>query len=141
MMISLLDSFAYSRAADTWLTMLGDVSLKALVILLVACGAQIAWRNGSAAARHLIWSLVLCSVLVLPLLTLALPEWRIAPAWLSAARNQVTRVTQMEAPRVAVARTPETVLALSPLSPLAFEPVILPTVAVRPAVKSALPWN
>ncbi len=137
-MISLLDSFADWRAADAWLNILGDVSLKALVILLVACAAQVGWRGGSAAARHLAWSLVLCGVLALPLLTFALPEWRIAPAWWSAGRHQAAPMgaPKMEAPEAAIDRASEALLA-APLSPLAFESVILPMASARPMIKQS----
>jgi beta-lactamase regulating signal transducer with metallopeptidase domain len=60
-----------------WLQVLLDVSLKSAVILLAAYVVSSRLRRASAALRHLIWSSAIGGVLALPLLTLALPGWRI----------------------------------------------------------------
>lgn len=70
-----LDSFARHGLA-----LLGDASLKGLLILALVGLALLAGRRASASARHLILLLALASFLALPLLTLALPGWQV-PLW------------------------------------------------------------
>ena len=52
-------------------------TLKASIILLTAFGVTRLMRRGSAAARHLVWTLALAGVLILPLLGAVLPAWRV----------------------------------------------------------------
>src|SRR5262249_55503066 len=55
-----------------------DAFIKSAVILSVAgLGARLLHR-ASAASRHLVWSLAMVSLLALPVLSVALPSWRIA---------------------------------------------------------------
>ena len=51
---------------------------KATLVLLATAAAAgvVAARGGSAATRHLVWTLGVCGVLALPLLAVALPAWR-----------------------------------------------------------------
>lgn len=55
-----------------------DIAVKGTIVLLVASAAARALRGGSAAARHLVWSIALASLAALPLLATALPGWRLA---------------------------------------------------------------
>jgi HEAT repeat protein/beta-lactamase regulating signal transducer with metallopeptidase domain len=59
-----------------WVPLL-DAVVKATVILATAAIAASALRRGSAALRHLIWTLALASALLLPLLSMALPRWQL----------------------------------------------------------------
>ena len=59
-----------------WLP-LADAIAKATLILAAASGISFALRRGSAAARHLVWTLALCSAVVLPALSFALPKWQL----------------------------------------------------------------
>jgi beta-lactamase regulating signal transducer with metallopeptidase domain len=54
-----------------------DVSIKGAAVLLVAYGLTLALRNGSAAFRHLVWSMAVVGVLVLPAIRAITPEWRV----------------------------------------------------------------
>ena len=65
---------------------LTDAALKSLVLLAVAIVATALLRRCSAAARHLVWCAALVGALLLPLLSLALPQWQVSflprwPAW------------------------------------------------------------
>jgi beta-lactamase regulating signal transducer with metallopeptidase domain len=60
-----------------WLLFLADVSIKASFVLLAAGAAALILRGAGAALRHLVWALALGSLLVLPSLSLVLPEWRV----------------------------------------------------------------
>ncbi|HKP12737.1 MAG TPA: M56 family metallopeptidase, partial [Blastocatellia bacterium] len=59
-----------------WLAWLVALSMKGVLILSVAALIALALRRSAAASRHLVWSLALASLLVLPLLSLALPAWQ-----------------------------------------------------------------
>lgn len=54
-----------------------DMSLKGGLVLLLA--AILSWQlqRLSAAARHLVWSVALASVLLLPIFSLSLPHWQL----------------------------------------------------------------
>jgi beta-lactamase regulating signal transducer with metallopeptidase domain/uncharacterized protein YnzC (UPF0291/DUF896 family) len=62
---------------NSWQLLL-ELTFKALLIL-AAAGLLTVWlRNTSAALRHTVWSLALGGLLLLPLLTLVVPAWRVA---------------------------------------------------------------
>ncbi len=63
------------------LYVLADAGLKGVAVLALACLAAGALRRASAAARHLVWLLAMVGLLVLPVLSLALPAWRVLPTW------------------------------------------------------------
>src|SRR5215472_2081333 len=50
-------------------------------LLLVAAIAAIFLRRDSAATRHLVWLLAMVALLVVPVLSALLPQWRVLPAW------------------------------------------------------------
>ena len=60
----------------SWLP-LADAVVKASLILLAAALTSLILRRASAALRHLVWTLALCSVLLLPVVSLALPKWQL----------------------------------------------------------------
>jgi beta-lactamase regulating signal transducer with metallopeptidase domain/uncharacterized protein YnzC (UPF0291/DUF896 family) len=62
---------------NSWQLLL-ELTLKALLILAAAGLLTVLLRNTSAALRHTVWSLALGGLLLLPLLTLVVPAWRVA---------------------------------------------------------------
>lgn len=56
---------------------LADSAAKGVLILLAAWLVVLAMKRSSAAARHLVWSLALGGLLVLPVLAVALPKWQL----------------------------------------------------------------
>ena len=72
------------------------VGLKATTILLMGVVFTLLLRRASAAARHTVWLVAIVGALVVPLLAIALPAWRLLPS--SSARE--TNVAR--APIVAV---------------------------------------
>jgi len=54
-----------------------DAIVKATLLLVAAYLAAILLRGASAAVRHRIWCLTFVSLLLLPLLSVALPDWRL----------------------------------------------------------------
>jgi beta-lactamase regulating signal transducer with metallopeptidase domain len=69
------------------LTMLADAALKGFVLLAVIALLALAMRQTSAARRHLVWLLGVVGLLILPLLSAALPAWQVhvLPQWLATA--------------------------------------------------------
>jgi HEAT repeat protein/beta-lactamase regulating signal transducer with metallopeptidase domain len=60
----------------SWLTV-ADAVAKATLIFLTAGLASCLLRRRSAALRHMIWTLALVGVLILPALSVALPRWQL----------------------------------------------------------------
>jgi HEAT repeat protein/beta-lactamase regulating signal transducer with metallopeptidase domain len=59
-----------------WLP-IADAVVKTTIVLMLAALVSVALRRASAALRHLVWTMALCSALLLPVLTFALPKWQI----------------------------------------------------------------
>lgn len=65
-----------------WVALMVDAAVKSAVLLAAGwLGAFFIMRRMSAARRHLLWSGMLCACLLMPLLSLALPQWRVLPNW------------------------------------------------------------
>src|SRR3954454_13703948 len=60
----------------SWIAV-ADAVAKATVIFLTAGLASFLLRGRSAAMRHMVWTLALVGVLVLPALSIALPHWQL----------------------------------------------------------------
>jgi beta-lactamase regulating signal transducer with metallopeptidase domain len=78
----LIDFLSEGSSTFLWV-LLVDSGLKSVVVLGVAALACLAMRRASAAARHLVWSVGVVSVLLLPVLATVLPSWRVPvlPQW------------------------------------------------------------
>ena len=66
-----------SGLTDTWSWTLALILAKSTLVLCAAALAARALRHGSAARRHLVWTLSLGALLALPLLALGLPAWKL----------------------------------------------------------------
>jgi beta-lactamase regulating signal transducer with metallopeptidase domain len=71
------DVLANPLHSNAWLAVLADAAIKGAALLLLAGLLTMAMRRASAAARHLVWSLALTGVLVLPVLSSLLPSWQV----------------------------------------------------------------
>ena len=60
-----------------------DLALKSAAVVLLAVVVAAVLGRASAAWRHLLWCLSVASLLLLPVLSLVLPDWRVAwlPQW------------------------------------------------------------
>jgi beta-lactamase regulating signal transducer with metallopeptidase domain len=76
-MISSICLIALPNQAIEWLQLLCDMTVKGVLIMLVAALLVAARKRASAASRHLLWSVAVISLLVLPLSALLLPDWRV----------------------------------------------------------------
>jgi len=58
-----------------------DSAVKGTALLVLAAVAAMILRRDSAATRHLVWLLVIVAMLVVPVLSTMLPQWRVLPGW------------------------------------------------------------
>jgi beta-lactamase regulating signal transducer with metallopeptidase domain len=66
---------------DAWSLVIWDSAIKGLALLVIAgLASMLLWRD-SAAMRYFAWLLALSALIAAPLLSAALPQWRILPSW------------------------------------------------------------
>src|SRR5689334_9082088 len=58
-----------------------DSAVKGMALLVVAAVTTMVLRRDSAATRHLVWLLAIVALLVVPVLSALLPQWRVLPEW------------------------------------------------------------
>src|SRR2546423_8271464 len=61
--------------------LLADSAVKGTALLVLAASAALMLRRDSAATRHLVWLLAMVALLVVPVLSALLPQWRVLPEW------------------------------------------------------------
>ncbi|HEX3358937.1 MAG TPA: M56 family metallopeptidase [Tepidisphaeraceae bacterium] len=66
-------------------SLLLDAAVKSFVVLALAWSATWLMRSRSAAARHLVWCAGSIAILIIPILSLALPTWGALPSSMNAA--------------------------------------------------------
>jgi beta-lactamase regulating signal transducer with metallopeptidase domain len=64
-----------------------DATIKGSVLLLIAGAVCLALRRDSAATRHMVWATAVLLLLIMPLLSILLPQWRVLPAWSQASQD------------------------------------------------------
>src|SRR5580704_9531241 len=62
--------------------LLVDSAVKGTSLLVLAAVAAMILRRDSAATRHLVWLLAIVAMLVVPVLSAKLPQWRALPEWM-----------------------------------------------------------
>ncbi len=155
--------------APLWMAAGANIAIKGVALLAIAWLVVLCLRRASAAARHVVWFAALVGVLILPILTVTLPQWRLNV--LADAAPSATDTTQEDepagdplmalAPPVITPSAPETAVVLPPVGadavpdtgdPVAFAPApeAVPTpqrepapIREAPAVSDAatpIPW-
>jgi len=126
--------------------LLVDSAVKGTALLVLAAAvATILWRD-SAATRHLVWMLAIVAILVVPVLSALLPQWRVLPGWAGLSPSTVLtelnparpvtaafELPQYAAPEAAerpAAAVPQPVAALPDSRPAQAAPEITPASAV-----------
>ena len=66
------------QAGSDWAPWAIDSVAKATVLLLVAWAVAVLLRRASAAVRHRVWTLSFVGLLLLPVLSPLLPNWRLS---------------------------------------------------------------
>ncbi|HEY3968438.1 MAG TPA: M56 family metallopeptidase [Planctomycetaceae bacterium] len=72
--------------SSLWLV---DSAVKGTALLLLAAVATLFLRRDSAATRHLVWLLAIVAMLIVPVLSALLPQWRVLPEWANVSREPV----------------------------------------------------
>ncbi len=75
-MTSLFTVASLPTEIGQWLEVLFDIAIKSLIILLLAKATIALLKNSSASARHLVWSVTVSALLILPAMTILLPDVR-----------------------------------------------------------------
>jgi bla regulator protein blaR1 len=70
------------------MTLVLETVVKATCVLAVAWAVNMARRRASAASRHFVWTLAVAALLVLPVLSAALPRWDVEIPVPTARREQ-----------------------------------------------------
>src|SRR5207302_8268329 len=79
--------------------LLVDSAVKGTALLVLAASAALMLRRDSAATRHLVWLLAMVALLVVPVLSALLPQWRVLPEWAGVSPAPV--VVQTSPPSIA----------------------------------------
>lgn len=122
-----------------------DAVAKGLVLLALTGLATVCLRRASASARHLVWALALAGLLVLPVLSVAVPKWRLAILPSETAPAGETASSADAAMEVAPAPA-SSVASQTPATHLPPAPVLRPRAAVEdggtppPARRPLAPW-
>lgn len=97
-----------------------DSAIKAALVLAAAGAATLAMRRRSAATRHLVWTSGIIGALLVPVLALMLPAWRILPDWRGAAgmirQANVANLAELDKAVPPSRRPAPTVLAEEPVA-------------------------
>lgn len=115
-----------------------DSAVKGTALLALAAIAVLLLRRDSAATRHLVWLLAMVAMLVVPVLSAVLPEWRVLPKWAGIPRETpvvATSPTSIARSAVGAVELPGNVEPEEVKSPsaFAFQPA-----AASPASRPAL---
>ena len=102
--------------------LLVDATVKGAVILLLASAAVLLLRRDSAATRHLVWLTAIGAILVVPLCSVLLPQWRVLPSWLAVTSDP---------------NTTESVAAVSNAAAEEFPVVSVPSIVTVPTERRA----
>jgi HEAT repeat protein/beta-lactamase regulating signal transducer with metallopeptidase domain len=123
------------QAFSGWLPLI-DGLVKATLLLAIAAGVAAMLRTASAASRHLVWTSALLAALALPLLSLALPRWKVPVVTLGSAPSALD--------------APEAGTELNPIAPptaprrvetLPASPDAAPHVPVQPSLLVGVSWS
>jgi HEAT repeat protein/beta-lactamase regulating signal transducer with metallopeptidase domain len=135
---------------SAWLPV-ADAVAKSTLLLSAAGIAAVALRRGSAAARHMVWTLALVGVLVLPVLSLALPRWQFSIVTLSGGAPSPGAAPASAALAASAAAAPLADTPTAPVlrtdrrasSPSPLEPSVSPAAAAVPSIarRPGISWQ
>ena len=118
-----MSAFAFtSDIAMRWLAVLADAAVKGLIVLLVAAGATLLLRRSSAALRHMVWTLAVAALILMPVLSIALPQFHVPllPDWSGTgdpAQASPSSAAESPAANIEPSPTPELLIWLSSQNP------------------------
>ena len=91
--------FAIAGVLGASSLLLLDSAVKGTALLLLAAVAAIILKRDSAATRHLAWLLAMVAMLIVPVLSAMLPEWRVLPVWAGISMQAI--IVDMSPPSIA----------------------------------------
>ncbi len=102
--------------------LLMDSAIKGAVLLALAAVVALLLRRDSAATRHLVWMMAVVALLIVPVLSATLPQWRVLPNWMSSPRPSVAAIESSSDPTVAkasgaVIEMPQIATSVLPVAP------------------------
>lgn len=111
--------------------LLMDSAIKGTVLLALAAVAALMLRRDSAATRHLVWMMAIVALLIVPVLSATLPQWRVLPNWMSSSRPSFTAIESSSDPTVAktngaVIEMPQRAPSVLPVVPAEVDPSAMP---------------
>ncbi len=119
-----------------------DAALKGILLLLLAALCVLALQRASASTRHLVWLIAVVALLVVPILSVCLPQWRVLPRWAAAPAMKIQPAAQPQIMREAapsrIALSSGSSFSLPPASSTAGDPA-LPIGAATPHPAAAGP--
>ena len=123
--------------------MLADASLKGGALLVLAGGCVLVMRRASASARHMVWLAAMVALLIVPVLSVVLPGWRVLPRWsvreAVVADAVVPRAIEKPAQTALPMERPMVFPAVPPLPLPEAVPVLRPNARVAVARESVMP--
>lgn len=114
------------------LVALVDTGAKGLILMAAAGLAAAAMRRNAAAARHLVWMLALCGLLLLPIVSLMMPKWTLPILPALEAPVPATNATPLP-PNPAPQPTPSNYVTAPVDAPATTPPNATPMTALQPA--------
>ena len=73
--------FAFTALFGALMPLVFDSALKGTALLVIATLCALLLHRASAATRHLVWFAAIVALLVVPVLSSMLPQWRVLPGW------------------------------------------------------------
>lgn len=73
--------FSLTALLGALMPLVFDSALKGAALLGIAAFCALLLHRASAATRHLVWLAAIVALLVVPVLSVALPQWRVLPGW------------------------------------------------------------
>jgi beta-lactamase regulating signal transducer with metallopeptidase domain len=136
--------FALAGTFGASTLLLVDSAIKGTALLALAAIVAMLLRRDSAATRHLVWLLALVALLIVPVLSATLPEWRVLPRWAGVSPQPLAADTSdvpVVGPTARVVDRPQVAVHVEPMPPSfpfsPVEPVDQPSLA-RPAASPVL---
>ncbi|HMB93019.1 MAG TPA: M56 family metallopeptidase, partial [Rhodothermales bacterium] len=126
-----------------WMSLMFTLLVKGMLVLAATGILVYALRQSSAALRYVVWSAGLMSLLLLPVLSMVLPQWHLGvlPQTTSLVAEAPTAPTPLTPPTAPVAPTSPTAPApaVAPTSVDAPEPAVAPLPQAEPAPEPVAP--
>lgn len=138
----LLLTFGIAFSASS-LLLLMDSAIKGTVLLALAAVAALLLRRDSAATRHLVWMMAIVALLIVPVMSATLPQWRVLPTWASTPMPSVATVQNPSLPRIEKSKSeviemPQRATSVAPIEVAGPIPSELPPVTAAPVSQSAI---